>query len=183
MDKPADVACFTEREVTGRPSSERTAFLKERYLAAPLTVDIEYIRLLSESHMRTGGMEVLERRAEPRLRRRLTPVIHPRERIAGKTRFIRGAVPYANYAAVPFLRDIRKQQQDAQQKLAEQGTGGGIALAREKAAREGLTVLSGKFLISAGDLEEFTAICGYWEDKCMMARVPALKRVSTRPHS
>src|SRR5512135_795629 len=130
MRQPADLACFTEREVKSRPSSERTAFLKERYLAAPLTVDIEYIRLLTESHMRTGGLEALERRAENHAHavERLTPVIHPRDRIAGnKTRFIRGAVPYANYAAEPFLKELRKQQQDAQQRLTEQGTGGGIA--------------------------------------------------------
>ena len=53
--------------------------------------------------------------------------------------FIRGAVPYANYAAGPFLRELRREQQDAQQKVAEQGTGGGIALARAKAAEESLT--------------------------------------------
>ncbi len=162
---------FARREVRGTPSSERSAFLKQRYLEAPLMVDIEYIRLLTDSHKRTHAMESLERRAEDHASalERLTPVIHPRDRIAGnKTRFIRGAVPYANYAAVPFLREIRMQQQDAQQKLAEQGTGGGIALARERAAREGLTVLSGKFLISSKDLQEFTAICEYWEDKCMM---------------
>ncbi len=47
MAQTADVACFTEREVKGTPSSERTGFLKRRYLAAPLTVDIEYIRLLT----------------------------------------------------------------------------------------------------------------------------------------
>lgn len=162
---------IAQREVTGTPSSERSAFLKQRYLDAPLMLDIEYIRLLTESHRRTHAMEGLERRAETHAcaLENLTPVIHPRDRIAGnKTRFIRGAVPYANYAAGPFLREIRKEQQDAQQKLAEQGTGGGIALAREKAAREGLRFFSGKFLIAPGDLEEFNAICEYWQDKCMM---------------
>ncbi len=164
-------ATFVPREVRGAPSSERSAFLKQRYLAAPLMMDIEYIRLLTESHRRTCDVEILERRAEDHAHalENLTPVIHPRDRIAGnKTRFIRGAIPYANYAAVPFLREIRRQQQDAQQKLAEQGTGGGVALAREKAAKEGLTVFSGKFLISPEDLAEFTAICEHWEDKCMM---------------
>jgi formate C-acetyltransferase/4-hydroxyphenylacetate decarboxylase large subunit len=165
-----DVA-FTPREVRGFPSSERSAFLKQRYLDAPLMVDIEYIRLLTESHRITHDMESLERRAEDHAHalENLTPVIHPRDRIVGgKTRFIRGAVPYANYAASPFLREIRKQQQDAQQKLMDQGTGGGIALARKAASEEGLSVLSGKFLISAEDLAEFTAICEHWEDECLM---------------
>jgi len=84
------------------------------------------------------------------------------DRIAGnKTRFIRGVVPYANYAAGPFLRELRREQQDAQQKVSEQGTGGGIALARAKAAEEGLTVFSGKFLISPTELDEFREICGH----------------------
>ncbi len=164
-------SAFTCREVRGTPSSEHTAFLKQRYLEAPLVVDIEYIRLLTRSHKCTGGMETLERRAENHAYalETMTPVLHPRDRIAAnKTRFIRGAVPYANYAAGPFLREIRKQQQDAQQKLTEQGTGGGIALAHQKAATEGMTVFSGKFLISQADLEELNAICEYWEDKCMM---------------
>ncbi len=162
---------FTGREIKGTPSSERTAFLKQRYLDAPLMVDIEYIRLLTESHKRTQEMDTLERRAEDHAfaLEHLTPVIHPRDRIAAnKTRFVRGAIPYANYAAGAFLREIRKQQQDAQQKLTEQGTGGGIALALEKASRDGLGVFSGKFLISPDDLQEFTAICEYWDDKCMM---------------
>ena len=137
-------AVFTPREVTGAPSSERTAFFKARYLQAPLMVDIEYIRLLTESHRRTDGMEILERRAEDHAHalEALTPVIHPRDRIAAnKTRFIRGAIPDANYAAGPFLREIGKERQDAQQSLAEQGAGGGIALAHEKASQEGLSVL------------------------------------------
>ncbi|MGE5358814.1 MAG: pyruvate formate lyase family protein [Bacteroidales bacterium] len=162
---------FAQREVRGTPSSERCAFLKRRYLDAPLTIDIEYIRLLTDSHQRTRTLETLERRAEDHAHalENLTPIIHPRDRIVGnKTRFIRGAVPYANYAAGPFLREIRKQQQDAQQRLTELGTGGGIARAREKAASEGMTVFSGKFLISHADLDELNRICEYWEDKCMM---------------
>src|SRR5512135_778152 len=136
MAEQTQVESFTPREVHGAPSSDRSAFFKARYLEAPLRVDIEYIRLLTESHRKTDGQELLERRAEDHAHalERLTPVIHERDRIAGnKTRFIRGAIPYANYAAGPFLREIRKQQQDAQQKLAEQGTGGGIALAHERA--------------------------------------------------
>ena len=162
---------FAPREIHGQPSSERSAFFKQRYLAAPLMVDIEYMRLLTESHRRTDGMEVIERRAENHADalERLTPVIHPRDRIVGnKTRFIRGAIPYANYAAGPFLREMRRQEQDAQQKHVEQGHGGGIAEARREASAKGYEVLSGKFLIGPEDCRELRAICEYWEDKCMM---------------
>ena len=118
-------------------SGPRTAFLKQRYLAAPLRIDIEYIALLTDSHRRTDGMETLERRAEDHAYalEHLTPVIHDRDRLAAnKTRFIRGAIPYANYAAGPFLQSIRNQQQDAQQQHAQQGQGGGAAEAAAQAA-------------------------------------------------
>jgi len=163
--------CFTPREVSGSPSTGRTANLKRQYLDAPLMVDIEYIRLLTQSHRRTDGMETLERRAEDHAYalERMTPVIHEHETIVGhKTRYVRGAVLYANYAAGPFLREMRKQEQDAQQKHAEQGTGGGIAETLARAKDQGLTILSGKFLLSPADLEEFRGLCEYWEDKCLM---------------
>ncbi len=165
-------AVFVGREVTGRPGSERTAFLKKRYLEAPLMVDVEYLRHLTASHRRTEGMDVLERRARDHAHalENLTPVIHARDRIVGnKTRFIRGAVPYANYAAGPFLREMRRQEQDAQQKHIDQGQGGGIASSRREAARSGCQVLSGKFLISSEELAEFRSLCDYWEDRCFMA--------------
>jgi formate C-acetyltransferase/4-hydroxyphenylacetate decarboxylase large subunit len=162
---------FTPREVKGTPSTSRSASLKSEYLDAPLMVDIEYIRLLTESHRRTDGMETLERRAEDHAYalENLTPVIHPLETIVGhKTRFVRGAIPYANYAAGPFLREMRKQQQDAQQQHMEQGKGGGIARTLARAQDQAMTVLSGKFLISPAELQELRTICEYWEDKCMM---------------
>ena len=163
---------MTAREVSGTPSSNRTAFFKQRYLDAPLVVDIEYIQHLTESHRTTGHLDVLERRAVDHAYalERLTPVIHEDDRIVGnKTRFIRGAVPYANYAAGPFLKEIRRQEQDAQQKHVEQGHGGGIAEALRTARDHGYEVFSGKFLISATDREAFVEICEYWEDACMMA--------------
>ncbi|HEY9766192.1 MAG TPA: pyruvate formate lyase family protein, partial [Chroococcales cyanobacterium] len=161
----------TPREINGGPSTERTFSFKKRYLDAPLMVDIEYIRLLTESHRRTDGLEVLSRRSENHAYalERMTPVIHPGDRIVGnKTRFIRGAVPYANYAAGPFLREMRKEEQDAQQRYAEQGEGGGIAETQREAKNKGFCVLSGKFLILPEELEEFRDICEYWEDKCFM---------------
>jgi len=53
----------SSHEITGQPSTECSAFLKNRYLQAPLMVDIEYIRYLTESHKKTDGMEIQERRA------------------------------------------------------------------------------------------------------------------------
>ena len=98
---------FVPREVHGQPSCDRSAYLKRRYLEAPLMVDIEYIRALTVSNRRTDGMETMERRAFDHAfaLEELTPVIHPQDLLAGnKTRFIRGAIPYANYAAGPFLK-------------------------------------------------------------------------------
>ena len=170
---------FTPREISGRPSGERTAFLKRRYLDAPLHVDIEYIRLLTESHRRTGGLETLERRAENHAfaLEHLTPVIHPRDEIVGnKTRFVRGAIPYANYAAGPFLKEMRREEQDAQQKHIDQAHGGGIATAEARARESGDRIFSGKFLIGEQDLDDFEGICRYWEHKCLMARGDRLWR-------
>ena len=164
---------MTPREITSIPSTEHSSFLKSHYLSAPLMVDIEYIRLLTDSHRKTDGMEVQERRAlnHAHALENITPVIHPNDRLAGnKTRYIRGAIPYANYAAEPFLREMRKQEQDAQAKHAETGQGGGVARVMQEAAEKGLRVISGKFLISEPDLQDFRGICEYWEDKCFMAQ-------------
>ena len=162
---------ITSREITGAPSCSRTAFFKKRYLDSPLMVDIEYIKHLTGSHRQTSGMELLERRATDHAYAivHMTPVIHDRDMLAGnKTRFIRGAVPYANYAAGPFLKEMRKEEQDSQSKHTEQGTGGGIEKTRKAADQAGLRLISGKFLISGREYEEFKDICEYWEDKCFM---------------
>lgn len=163
---------FTQREIRGNPSSSRSSALKTRYLDAPLMVDIEYIRLLTESNRRTDGMETQERRAEDHASalESLSPVIHPLDRIAGnKTRFIRGAIPYANYAAGPFLKELSRQEQDAQQKHIDQGSGGGIAAALREAGTGDYSVFSGKFLIRGPELSELRGICDYWKDRCFMA--------------
>jgi formate C-acetyltransferase/4-hydroxyphenylacetate decarboxylase large subunit len=163
---------FMQREIHGKPSSARSAALKARYLEAPLMVDIEYIRFLTESNRHTDGMETLERRAADHAFAigKLSPVIQPLDRIAGnKTRFIRGAIPYANYAAGPFLKELSRQEQDAQQKHMDQGSGGGIAAAMREATKGDFSVFSGKFLISGPELSELRGICEYWKDRCFMA--------------
>ena len=164
-------ASITDREIKGSPSSGRSAFIKQRYLDAPLMVDIEYIRYLTDSHKKTGDLPVLLRRATDHAwaLRHLTPVIHPSDRLAGnKTRFIRGAVPYVNYAAEPFLKEMRKEEQDAQARHATQGVGGGIGKAMKEAAGKNLRLISGKFLIGTEEYQEFKEICEYWEDKSFM---------------
>jgi len=162
---------FADREIKGTPSNVRSAFLKTRYLDSPLMVDTEYIKHLTASHKQTAGMEVLERRATNHAYAlsHMTPVIHPQDLLAGnKTRFIRGAIPYVNYAAGPFLKEMRKEEQDAQSKHLEQGEGGGIEKTRQEAEENGFRMISGKFLISKEEYEEFKDICEYWEDKCFM---------------
>ncbi len=159
------------REISGTPSVPGSAFFKTRYLDSPLMVDIEYIRHLTDSHRLTDGMEVLERRATDHAYAlsKMTAVIHQGDTLAGnKTRFIRGAIPYANYAAEPFLKEMRKEEQDAQSKHTEQGKGGGIQKALLEAEQNGLKLISGKFLISKDEFEEFKGICEYWEDKSFM---------------
>ncbi len=171
MDLTKDSVIFEQRELKGKPSCERSEFFKNRYLESPLMVDIEYIKYLTESHKKTDGLPVPERRATNHAfaLEHVTPVIHQNDRIAGnKTRFIRGAIPYTNYAAGPFLKEMRKQSQDAQSEHVGQGKGGGIAKVYEEAIEKGLEVISGKFLISKEDLASFKEICEYWEDKCFM---------------
>lgn len=159
------------REIKGNPSCERSLFFKSRYLDAPLMVDIEYIRYLTESHRKTGDLKLLVQRATDHAwaLSHMTPVINPRDTLAGnKTRFIRGAIPYVNYAAGPFLKEMRQEQQDEQARHTAQGAGGGIGKAIEEAAWNGLRLISGKFLISEEDYLVFKGICEYWEDKCFM---------------
>ena len=162
---------IASREITGKPGTTRTGFFKSRYLDSPLMVDIEYIRHLTDSHRKTDGMETLERRGTDHAYAlgQMTPVIHRQDTLAGnKTRYIRGAMPYANYAAGPFLSEMRREEQDAQSKHAEQGIGGGIEKALAEAGQGGLRLISGKFLISSDDYDQFRDICEYWEDRSFM---------------
>lgn len=169
MAAPDGVA---QREVTAAPSSGRIALLKQRYLDAPLMVDIEYPRLLTESHKLTDGLEAFERRAEDHAHalEGLTPVIHPHDRIAGnKTRYTRGAIPYPNYAAAAFLDEMGGAAPDDAAARVAVGEGGGIAEALHQAEDEGLEILSGKFMITPSGRRELVDICTYWKDRCLLA--------------
>ena len=57
-------SAFEQREITCTPSTQRIYKMRERYLSEPLMIDAEYIKLYTEAHKRTDGMNVLERRAE-----------------------------------------------------------------------------------------------------------------------
>ncbi len=92
------------------------------------------------------------------------PAAPPRERSA-----LRGAGLSLAGTIGPFLQEMRRQEQDPQQRHVDQGHGGGIATAHRDARAGDMAILSGKFLISPADLERLRAICEYWEDKCLMA--------------
>jgi indoleacetate decarboxylase len=168
----AQVAEFTPREVIGSPLTARVAHCYERYLSEPLYIDCEYIRLYTQRHREVSHWEEQERRAECHgfALERLTPVIREGELIVGgKTRYVRGAIPYANYAAEYLVRELRREQHDAQDSVTDLGTGGGIARGRELAGAGGFEVFCHKFLISAEDKAALEDSAGYWVDKCMQA--------------
>jgi hypothetical protein len=166
------VAEFTPREVVGRPLTARVRQCYERYLSEPLYIDCEYIRWYTQRHREVSHWEEQERRAEchGHALERLTPVIRDGELIVGgKTRYVRGAIPYANYAAEYLVRELRLEQHDAQDAVTDLGTGGGIARVRELAGTGEFELFCHKFLISAEDKAALENCAGYWADKCMQA--------------
>lgn len=161
---------FTEREVRGRPSSKRVRMMRDRYLSSPLMIDVEYIRHYADAHRRSGDLNPLERRAESHAfaLESLTPVIRPGEPfVAGKTRFVRGAIPYCNYACRYILSEFKREAAEAQDKVTDLGTGGGIARARELAAAGDYEVFGGKFLLAKADKPVLKACAEYFQGKCM----------------
>jgi formate C-acetyltransferase/4-hydroxyphenylacetate decarboxylase large subunit len=166
------VAEFTPREVVGRRSTTRVARRYAEYLSEPLYIDCEYIRLYTQRHREVTHWEEQERRAECHAYalERLTPVIREGELIVGgKTRYVRGAIPYANYAAEYILRELRREQHDAQDAVTDLGTGGGIARVQQVAEAGEHEVFCSKFLISAPDKAALHESAEYWLDKCMQA--------------
>ncbi len=163
---------YTPREIRGMPSSPRVQASYDRYLAEPLFIDAEYLRFYTERHRQVAHWEEQERRAECHAYalERLTPVIREGELIVGgKTRYVRGAVPYANYAAGYILRELRREQQEAQDAVTDLGTGGGIARVHALAASGEFELFCHKFLISPADKDCLRECAEYWSDKCMQA--------------
>lgn len=168
----AGQATFTPREIKGEPSTARVRECYERYLNEPLFIDCEYMKLYTERHEQVSYWEEQERRAECHAHalENMTPVIHPGELIVGgKTRYVRGAIPYANYASEYMLREIRRERQEEQDSVTDLGTGGGIARVHEIAEAGEFEVFCHKFLISRKDKEYLRECADYWKDKCMQA--------------
>ena len=168
----AGTTTFIQREIKGEPSTNRVRQCYERYLSEPLYIDCEYIHNYTEKHKRIEFMEEQERRAECHAYalENMTPVIHPGELIVGgKTRHIRGAIPYANYASGYMLRELRKEQQESQDEVTDLGKGGGIAKVHTIADSGEYEVFCHKFLISPEDKKYLGECTEYWQDKCMQA--------------
>ncbi|MCE1163883.1 MAG: formate acetyltransferase [Bacteroidetes bacterium] len=143
-----------KREVISEPSTDKVRLMRTRYLSEPLYIDSEYIKFYTEAHSKTDGKNVLERRAECHAYaiERLTPVIRDGELFAGsKTRYVRGAIPYCNYASRYILREFKNEEAEAQDAVTDIGEGGGIARSKEIAAKGDFEFFCKKYLISKED--------------------------------
>ena len=161
---------FESREVIGSPSTTRIKSMRDRYLCEPLIIDSEYIKFYTDAHKKTDGLNVLERRAECHAyaMEHLTPVIRGFDPFVGsKTRHVRGAIPYCNYACQYILREFRNEEQDAQDKVTDLGTGGGIAKAKEMAENGDYEFFAKKFLLAKDDKKWLHDSAQYWQGKCM----------------
>jgi len=161
---------FYPREVIGLPSSKRISFMRDRYLSEPLIIDSEYIKLYTEAHKKTDGKNVIERRAECHayaLENLTTVINYPELFVGSKTRFIRGAIPYCNYASKYIIREFNNEEHEAQDKVTDIGKGGGIARAKEMSLSGEYEFFSGKFLLSKKDKSELKECAEYWISKSM----------------
>ncbi|MFA5010521.1 MAG: pyruvate formate lyase family protein [Ignavibacteria bacterium] len=158
------------REIKGIPSTKRIELMRNKYLSEPLYIDTEYIQFYTEAHKRTDGLNVLERRAECNSYaiENLTPVIKEHEPFVGsKTRFVRGAIPYCNYASGYVLREFNKEEHEEQDKVTDIGTGGGIAKSKEMASSGDYEFFAGKFLLEKHERNILKDCAAYWQGKCM----------------
>ena len=170
MKSPHNTQQYVSREIAGSPSTARIKTMRGRYLSEPLMIDAEYIRFYTDAHKRTDGLHVLERRAECHAYalENITPVIRGAEPFVGsKTRYVRGAIPYCNYACQYILREFRKEDHEAQDRVTDLGTGGGIEEARRLAAGGDYEFFSQKFLLSKEDKLWLKECAEYWQGKCM----------------
>jgi formate C-acetyltransferase/4-hydroxyphenylacetate decarboxylase large subunit len=161
---------FEQREIKGNPSSSRVSALRDKYLSEPLIIDTEYIKYYTDAHKKSDGMNVLERRAHCHsyALENLTPVIKKHEPFVGsKTRFVRGAIPYCNYASQYILREFRNEEHEAQDKVTDLGVGGGIAKSKEISSEGEYEFFSGKFLLSKEDKKVLHECAEYWIGKSM----------------
>jgi formate C-acetyltransferase/4-hydroxyphenylacetate decarboxylase large subunit len=165
MTKP-----FNLRERVASPLSANIKTMRARYLSEPLKIDIEYIAYYTDAHQKHDGINVYERRAQAHAyaMENLTPVIRNGEPFVGsKTRFVRGAIPYCNYACEYILRELKNESQHIQDKFAEVGTGGGIKTTIELAEQSEYEKFGSKFLISKKDKIQLNILAKYWKGKSM----------------
>jgi pyruvate formate-lyase/glycerol dehydratase family glycyl radical enzyme len=158
------------REVKGSPSTANVKLMRERYLGSALQIDIEYMQAYTKAHSESDGYNTIERRAycHALALENLTPVIRPGELFVGsKTRFVRGAIPYLNYATQYVLRELKHEEQEAQDKHTDIGSGGGISKSDELASQGQYEKFGKKFLISTDDRILLTEMAEYWQGKCM----------------
>jgi len=161
---------YDTRETKGAPSTENVKIMRNRYLSEPMKVDVEYMQLYTKAHKTSDGLNSFERRAHCHAYalENLTPVIREGELFSGnKTRFVRGAIPYANYATNYILRTLNKEEQETQAKFTEIGTGGGIEKSQKIASEGKHEVFGKKFLVSHEEKVILKEIAEYWSGKCM----------------
>ncbi|MDD2331948.1 MAG: pyruvate formate lyase family protein [Candidatus Cloacimonetes bacterium] len=167
MERKAD---FIRREVQAQPSTQRISQLRQAYLSSPLHIDLEYIDLYTTAHQASDGFNPLERRAfcHAHALENLSPQIREGELLVGaKTRFVRGAIPYLNYACQFVIRELNREAQEAQDKFTDIGTGGGIDLSAQLAKAGKYEMFGKKFLISRSDKEKLNELAYYWQGRCM----------------
>lgn len=155
----------------GEGSTENVRILRERYLASPLVVDVEYIKYYCEIHKRLNGrVPPLMLRAECHgyALENLTPVIREGELIVGsKTKYVRGAIPYCNYASKHIVRQMENKDQDEQCGKIEVGTGGGIGISHKLAEAGKFKRFGGKFIVEKEEYDILRNSAKYFEDKCL----------------
>ena len=155
-------------EIKCKPSTERIKILRDRYFSEPLMIDAEYIKYYTEAHKRTDGMNVLERRAECHsfAMENLTATIRDNEIIVGsKTRYVRGAIPYCNYASRYIIREFKNEEAEAQDKVTDIGEGGGIARAKEMAESGDYEFFCKKYILTKEDKQTIKDSAEYFIGK------------------
>ena len=124
------MATYTDREIKGEPSTERTKRLKERYLKAELRLDLTWPCLITDYLKRTEGQPIIEQRggAFKYAMDNLTPIIRDDELIVGcQTRYIRGSHPYPEFAVSWIKEELQRGSDRNRETIFQVGEGGGIA--------------------------------------------------------
>jgi formate C-acetyltransferase/4-hydroxyphenylacetate decarboxylase large subunit len=158
------------REIHSEPSTPRILQLRQCYLSSPLHIDLEYITHYTAAHQNSDGYNPLERRAfcHAFAMQNLSPQIREPELLVGsKTRYVRGAIPYLNYACQYVLRELNREEQEAQDKFTDVGTGGGIDLSKKLAQSGDYDMFGKKFLIPKSEKATLKELAHYWQGRCM----------------